>query len=55
MDIASFLLFFFVVVPLGLMITNNHIKYRKKTDSEFIAAQKETNRLLTGLLETKKQ
>jgi hypothetical protein len=55
MDIASFLLFFLVVVPFGLMITNNYIKYRKKTDSELIAAQQETNRLLTELLETKKQ
>jgi hypothetical protein len=55
MDIASFLLFFFLVVPFGLMITNNYVKYRKKTDSELIAMQKETNHLLTELLETKKQ
>ncbi len=56
MDIASFSLFFFVVVPFGLMITSNYVKYRKnkKTDSELIALQKETNRLLTELLETKK-
>jgi hypothetical protein len=54
MDIASFLLFFFVVVPFGLMLANKSIKYRKKTDGELIALQKETNRLLTGLLETKK-
>jgi hypothetical protein len=54
MDIVSFLLFFFVVVPFGLMISNNYIKYRKKTDSEMIALQKETNRLLAELLEKKK-
>ena len=53
MDIASFLLFFFVVVPFGLMITNNYVKYRKKTDSELITLQKETNRMLKDLLETK--
>lgn len=50
MDLVSFLLFFFVVVPFGLMITNNYVKYRKITDSELIALQKETNRLLTELL-----
>jgi hypothetical protein len=51
MDFASFLLFFFVVVPFGLMLANNYIKHRKKVDSELITLQKENNRLLSELLE----
>lgn len=51
MDIASFVLFFFVVVPLGLI----YLSRKRKLDEQILASQKETNRLLAQLLENLKK
>lgn len=51
MDIASFFLFFFVVVPLGFI----YLSRKRKLDEQILASQKETNRLLAQLLENLKK
>ena len=51
MDIISFVLFFCVVVPFGLIYLNR----KRKFDEQILASQKETNRLLTELIDTLKK
>ena len=51
MEIVSFGLFFFVVVPLGLI----YISRKRKLEEQKLASQKETNRLLTELIDTLKK
>ena len=45
MDAASFILFFFVVVPFIVMNLHN----QRRLTRELLAAQKETNRLLAEI------
>jgi hypothetical protein len=47
MDNVAFVLFFFVVVPLGLI----YISRKRKLDEQILASQQEANRLLAQLLE----
>jgi hypothetical protein len=42
--------FFLWVVPFGIILMNNYMKYRKKKDEEFLAQHKETNRMLGEIL-----
>lgn len=51
MDIVSFGLFFFVVVPLGFI----YLSRKRKLDEQILASQKETNRLLAELLDALKK
>jgi hypothetical protein len=46
MDIVSFVLFFFVVVPLVLIFFSR----KRKFDEQILASQKETNQLLAELI-----
>ena len=54
MDPLSFLLFFFLVVPVGLLNITSYRKERKKADEELQALLKENNKLLQELLEKTK-
>jgi hypothetical protein len=51
MDIVSFGLFFFVVVPLGFI----YLSRKRKLDEQVLASQKETIRLLAELLDELKK
>ena len=51
MDIISFGLFFFVVVPLGLI----YLTRKRKMDEKILASQDETNRLLVELIDALKK
>lgn len=51
MDVVSFVLFFFVVVPLILIFFSR----KRKIDEQILASQKETNRLLAELIEALKK
>ena len=51
MDIVSFVLFFFVVVPFLLI----YLSRKRKLDLEMLASQKETNKLLIELLNAMKK
>lgn len=55
MDILYALVFFLWVVPFGILLMNNYMKYRKKKDDELLAQQKETNRLLGEILDQLKK
>jgi hypothetical protein len=50
MDIFSFGLFFFVVVPLGFI----YLGRKRKLDEQVLASQKETIRLLAELVDALK-
>ena len=54
MDPLSFILFFFLVVPFGLMNFIAYRKERRKADEELQALLKENNKLLQELLEKAK-
>jgi hypothetical protein len=51
MDIVSFGLFFFVVIPLGLI----YLTRKRKMDEKILASQDETNRLLAELIDALKK
>jgi hypothetical protein len=51
MDIVSSGLFFCIIVPMGLI----YVDRKRKLDEKILAAQTETNRLLTELIDALKK
>ena len=55
MEWLSAAVFFLWVVPFGILLMNNYMKYRKKKDAELLAQQRETNRILGEILNALKK